>query len=143
MKLLDLKGALIQQFFKTKEGVDEIKISEVIASLGLKLQEDTSYFQNISDKPVHSHEPSKAFAKFMSGNRSLLLIEEEEEPFKKIIIYGAIRSGKQVISVNLTDDSGPQISSLLNVKEALKQALAINDEICYSIFTENKSLLKL
>lgn len=134
MKLNDLKGALIQQFFHDREGIDEMKIADVITMLGEGLQEDVSFFDE-TEEPTRSHEPSKAFAKFASGKRAVLFIEEEE-PYKRVMIFGAMRSGKKVITVNLTNDGGVQAGSLGQVKEALHQAKALNDDVCFGIINE-------
>jgi hypothetical protein len=136
MKLNDLKGTLIQQFFHDHAGVDELNISQVIELMGESLKEDVSYFDETKE-PTRSHEPSKAFAKFAQGKRAALLIEEEE-PYKKTMIFGAMRSGKRVITINLTNDLGVQPGSLGQIKEALHQAKALSDDVCFSIINEDR-----
>jgi len=145
MKLEELKVALIQQFFKSCDnGITQDAVSAVFESLGKKLNSDVT---QLSEQPTEveesehhsgsSCEPSKAFRKFVDGRRALLTINEDNSG-KKMALFAAIRVGTEVMYSDLTTESREEVKGDLTViKQALRQAKNINDDIYFNIQTDD------
>lgn len=140
MKLDELKIALIQQFFKSSDdGIEQSMLSEVFESLAKSLNVDLKNLpeQNLTeDNDLNSGvscEPSKAFRKFTEGRRALLSINEDNGN-KKMAIFAALRVGTEIIYRDLTEESQEdKKGNLASIKQALKQAKNINDDIYFNI----------
>ncbi len=125
MKLSELKTALIEQFFSEQVGVTVNQLDPIVEALGLKLNESLSDLGEGSQ----TQEPSKALSKFIAGKRTLLTIREDDN-----ILFAAARCGKRIAYVNLTEAGAPQIDgNMASVKQALKQAKALNDDVFFHI----------
>lgn len=132
MRLEDLKATLMDRFFKDRQGRSVDELGTIFSELsGSKLAENFS-FKDSSE----SQEPSKALNKFTDGKSSLLAILEKED-FKTNALFAATRKGKSVSYIDLTAKEPKVLTGTLKeVKAALNQAKAINDDAYFSIKTE-------
>lgn len=146
MRLEDLKLALIEQFFKnSKNGVDKDKISEVLVSLRCNIKnnkeqtaDDVLFLERVGPT---SSDPTKAFALFIKGRESTLSIMEEDG-IKVRSIFAAARIGKDIYFANLTESPFIQKKgNLAAIKQALRQAKNINDEVYFSIVHDGEKKL--
>jgi hypothetical protein len=142
LKLVDLKTTLIERFFsENSNGISNIKAADMYTVLGTFLNED---LEGLSVEELGESEKvsgtsldvSKAFKKFTNGTRAVLGICEDIG-LEKMVMFAAIRSGTKVAFMDLTQDiPTPVHGDLKIVKEALKQAKQVNDEIYFSITNE-------
>lgn len=141
MKLDELKVALIKQFFKSSDsGVDQDRVKEVFESMAKRLDTDLSHLSEqdavTEDSEMHSgvsSEPSKAFRKFTEGRKALLTINEDDGS-KAMSLFAAFRVGTEIMICNLTNETIKEEKSNLNaVKQALRQAKNLNDDIYFQI----------
>jgi hypothetical protein len=140
VKLSEIKVALIDQFFsKHAAGVSNTEIDQVFEDLGKLLKRDLTDLTSdeiVTEAEGSSSDPSKAFKKFIDGKTALLSICEDDG-FKKMVIFAAARSGKSVVYEDLTlEERSPKKGDLSTIKNALRQAKKLNDEIYYTIRTE-------
>lgn len=139
MKLGEIKIAMIEQFFnKQTLGVPLNDVGAVFTSLAESLD-----VKHVPDAPEaesesgNSSDPSKAFKRFTEGRRAFLTINEEDG-FKKYAIFAAVRAGRRVIYEDLTvGDRSRKQGDLGTIKQALKQAKNLNDEVYFSITSED------
>lgn len=149
MRLEELKTALIEQFFKdTKNGVDKDKIYDILVSLRKHLgiedpaelteREAAPEIEFLEKDGSCSNDPTKAFAMFIKGRESTLSIFEEEG-IKIRSLFSAARVGKGIYYADLTVSPHKEVKGdLASVKQALKQAKNLNDEVYFSIVHDGK-----
>ena len=143
MKLAEIKTALIDQFFsKQSPGIDRTQIEPIFVNLGKTLKVDLSELASDDATVVteseqgSSSDPSKAFKRFTDGRRALLSINEDDG-FKKLAIFAAVRVGKSVVYENLTaDERTHKKGDLAAIKQALRQAKNLNDDVYFTIKSE-------
>ena len=143
MKLAEIKTALVSQFFKSSDnGIPQLEVSAVFESLSKHLDADlTSLAEQEVEQELNasgnSSDPSKAFKRFTDGRRALLTINEDDGQSSRAI-FAAIRVGTKVMYSNLTTDPRvEQKGNLASVKQALKQAKNINEDIYFKIQNDN------
>lgn len=142
MKLAEIKIALIDQFFsKQAAGVERTELDTIFVSLGKGLNADLSELASNADTIIEAEEgsssdPSKAFKRFTDGRRALLSINEDDG-FKKMAIFVAVRVGKDVIYEDLTvAERVAKRGDLTAIKHALRQAKNLNDDVYFTIKSE-------
>jgi len=125
---------MIQRFFKSTNGLGDDRLDEILGSLGTAITEEIDSFLTVGSS--ESHEASKAFSRFISGDRAFLTVCEEEG-HKNKIFFAALRSGKKISYVDLSDgEIKVELGTFAQIKEALKQAQALNDDIFFEIAVE-------
>lgn len=143
MRLEELKIALIDQFFsKQSAGVNRNDIEPTFVGLGKFLKADLTELAS-SDATVvleaeqgSSNDPSKAFKRFTEGRKALLSICEDDG-IKKMVIFAAVRIGKNVVYEDLTVDNRViKSGDLASIKSALRQAKNLNEDIYFTIKSE-------
>jgi hypothetical protein len=141
MKLNEIKTALVDKFFsKQASGVSRTEIEPVFISLGKSLKADLT---DISEDAIvvesdqgSSSDPSKAFKRFTEGRTALLSICEDDG-FKKMVIFAAVRIGSGVVYEDLTvDDRVIKKGDLASIKSALRQAKNLNEDAYFNIKSE-------
>lgn len=149
MRLEELKNALIEQFFKdSKIGVDKDKIYDILVSLrkclgvpdpkDLSEREAAPEIKFLEKEGSHSNDSTKAFAAFIKGRESTLSIIEEDG-IKLRSIFTAARVGKNIYYVDLTDkEYEEKKGDLATIKQALRQAKKINDDVYFSIVHDER-----
>ena len=136
MKLIDLKAALVEYFFKPEDlGVNDDQVVAVVNKMAARLNIDVEDML-AADLRVHGNlsDPSKAFKKFTEERRALLVITDEDDR----AIFVALRSGNEIWYKNLTVKAGAELrGSLLIIKTALRQGKNRNDDINFNIQNES------
>lgn len=143
MKLNEIKTALVDKFFsKQASGVSRTEIEPVFISLGKSLKADLTDISTTEDDVVveseqgSSSDPSKAFKRFTEGRTALLSICEDDG-FKKMVIFAAVRIGSGVVYEDLTvDDRVIKKGDLASIKSALRQAKNLNEDAYFNIKNE-------
>ena len=143
MKLSEIKTALVDKFFsKQAAGVSRIEIEPVFIDLGKFLKADlTELATNDATVVVEleqgsSSDPSKAFKRFTEGRTALLSICEDDG-FKKMVIFAAVRIGSNVVYEDLTvDERVLKKGDLASIKSALRQAKNLNEDAYFNIKSE-------
>jgi 6-phosphogluconolactonase (cycloisomerase 2 family) len=139
MKLSEIKIALIDQFFAVNcNGIVGEALNKIIATLSKDINVPLSEQQvNVICAGANtSNEPSKAFKRFTEGDSSLLTISDSNGT-----LYAAVRDGKTIKVANLTTDPiSEELSGFATVKQALKQAKLIDEDIIFSITTDFKKV---
>lgn len=136
MKLHEIKHNLIGQFFsKQSAGIDQRDIDPVYEQLSV-LTGLSSKVSLLESEEGVSSDPSKAFKRFTEGRKATLTICEEDG-LKKMAIFAAVRYGKVVAIEDLTlEDHTPKIGDLSDIKNALRHAKNLNDDVFFSIKNE-------
>ena len=121
---------MLDRFFKDRQGKSADELTRIFEQLsGAKATFSVK-------EATESQEPSKALNKFTDGKSSYLAILEQEE-FKTLALFAASRKGKVVTYIDLTSlTPEAKTGTLKEVKAALNQAKAINDDAYFSIKTE-------
>src|ERR1035437_5213384 len=104
MKLNEIKLALVDKFFsKQANGISKSEINSVFIGLGNFLQSDLTALVSNDDSIViesesegSSSDPSKGCTRFTEGRAALLSICEDDG-FKKMVIFAAVRVGISVV----------------------------------------------
>jgi len=143
MKLSELKTALVDKFFsKQANGINKTKIDPVFVELGKFLSADLHDLTSSDDSIVveseqgSSSDPSKAFKRFTEGRTTLLSICEDDG-FKKMVIFAAVRVGTNVVYEDLTiDERVMKKGDLASIKSALRQAKNLNEDAYFHIKSE-------
>lgn len=143
MKLSEIKTALVDKFFsKQATGVNRADIEPVFVGLGSFLKTDLTELASndatvvIESEQGSSSDPSKAFKRFTEGRTALLSICEDDG-FKKMVIFAAVRVGKNVAYEDLTvDDRVLKKGDLASIKGALRQAKNLNEDVYFNIKSE-------
>jgi hypothetical protein len=115
---------------------------ETFISLGKLLDEDVGgltgddLIEDTERVSGTSLDVSKAFKKFTNGDRAILGVCEDIG-IEKMVLFAALRAGRKVAYVDLTKETIElKQGDLKLIKEALKQAKQVNDEIYFSITNE-------
>lgn len=144
MKLSEIKTALVDKFFsKQAAGVNRTEIEPIFTNLGKFLNADLSDINAELDDDIvvesdqgSSNDPSKAFKRFTEGRTALLSICEDDG-FKKMVIFAAVRIGTNVVYEDLTvDERVMKKGDLASVKSALRQAKNLNEYAYFNIKNE-------
>jgi hypothetical protein len=142
MKLNEIKTALVDKFFsKQASGVSRTEIEPVFISLGKSLKADLTDISTedaivVESEQGSSSDPSKAFKRFTEGRTALLSICEDDG-FKKMVIFAAVRIGSGVVYEDLTvDDRVIKKGDLASIKSALRQAKNLNEDAYFNIKSE-------
>jgi hypothetical protein len=141
MKLSEIKTALVDKFFsKQAAGVNKTEIEPVFVGLGnffsVDLTDLTSNNIVIESEQGSSNDPSKAFKRFTEGRTALLSICEDDG-FKKMVIFAAVRIGTKIVYEDLTVDARVmKKGDLASIKSAIRQAKNLNDEAYFHIKNE-------
>lgn len=143
MKLSEIKTALVDKFFsKQAAGINRSEIEPIFANLGKFLNADVTDLNAELDDVViesdqgSSNDPSKAFKRFTEGRTALLSICEDDG-FKKMVIFAAVRIGTNVVYEDLTvDERVMKKGDLASVKSALRQAKNLNEYAYFNIKNE-------
>lgn len=137
MRLAEIKVGLVDKFFTdAANGVSGDQLDAIFESIGktvgLELTADTltSLSQNNTNQ---SGDPSKAFKRFTEGRIALLTVMEEDGSHSNAI-FAAVRYGKTVKIADLTvSPLAEKNGDLAAVKNALRQAKNLNEDIFYNI----------
>ena len=142
MKLIEIKTALVDKFFsKQAVGVSKTEIDPVFMNLGKFLKADLTELAINDDAIVESEQgsssdPSKAFKRFTEGRTAMLSICEDDG-FKKIVIFAAVRVGSGIEYEDLTvDERVTKRGDLASIKTALRQAKNLNEDAYFTIKSE-------
>lgn len=142
MKLIEIKTALVDKFFsKQAVGVSKTEIDPVFMNLGKFLKADLTELAINDDAIVESEQgsssdPSKAFKRFTEGRTAMLSICEDDG-FKKIVIFAAVRVGSGIVYEDLTvDERVTKRGDLASIKTALRQAKNLNEDAYFTIKSE-------
>lgn len=142
MKLNEIKFALIDKFFsKEAVGVKKSEIEPVFLKLGEFLKSDlsklTSNDTTIISESGSSNDPSKGFKRFTEGRTALLSICEDDG-FNKMAIFAAVRIGTKVAYEDLTTEERViKLGDLSVIKNALRQAKNLNEDVSFNIKSED------
>lgn len=134
MKLAELKTSLVEQFFTpASSGLPTELLSEIYQDLKNKL--GSELIVESTSPGIHSNEPSKAFAQFTKDRESVVAIIEEDG-MKKKALFAAAKRGTQIAYMTLTQE-GREVKKgdLKTIKDALRQAKNLNDEIDFHVIT--------
>jgi hypothetical protein len=135
MKLAEIKVALIEQFFAVNSnGVNGEDLNNIIIALGksVSIQLTEQKVIQVYANANQSNDPSKAFKRFTEGDSSLLTIADTRGT-----LFTAIRDGKTIKVANLTTDPiSEDVGNFGIVKQALKQAKIIDEDIIFAITTD-------
>ena len=143
MKLNEIKTALVDKFFsKQASGVSKTEIDPIFISLGKFLKTDLTELASTDEAIVveseqgSSSDPSKAFKRFTEGRTALLSICEDDG-FKKMVIFAAVRIGSGIVYEDLTvDDRVIKKGDLASIKSALRQSKNLNEDAYFTIKSE-------
>jgi hypothetical protein len=144
MKLSEIKTALVDKFFsKQANGVSRTEIEPVFIDLGKSLKSDLTELANndattvvIESEQGSSSDPSKAFKRFTEGRNALLSICEDDG-FKKMVIFAAVRVGTGIVYEDLTvAERVIKKGDLASIKSALRQAKNLNEDAYFNIKSE-------
>lgn len=143
MKLNEIKTALVDKFFsKQASGVSKTEIDPIFISLGKFLKTDLTELASTDEAIVveseqgSSSDPSKAFKRFTEGRTALLSICEDDG-FKKMVIFAAVRIGSGIVYEDLTvDDRVIKKGDLASIKSALRQSKNLNEDSYFTIKNE-------
>lgn len=134
MKLAELKTMLVEQFFTEASGGLNIEnLPQVYQELRAVLG-DSKLSESVITG-THSNEPSKAFARF-TKDRDAVIVILEEDGLQKKALFAAAKRGTQISYVTLTQE-GYEVKkgNMKIVKDALRQAKNLNDEVDFIITT--------
>lgn len=134
MRLCDLKSTLVEQFFtESSSGQTADKLPEIFQELRNVLG-DTKLLESLSTG-THSNEPSKAFGRFTRDRDSVVAIIEEDG-LQKRALFAAAKRGTQISYATLTTENIEfKKGNMKIVKDALRQAKNLNDEVDFHIIT--------
>lgn len=142
MKLIEIKSALVDKFFsKQAVGVNKTEIDPVFVNLGSFLKSDLSEMatddgSTIESEQGSSNDPSKAFKRFTEGRTAMLSICEDDG-FKKMVIFAAVRVGTAVVYEDLTGQERViKKGNLASIKSAIRQAKNLNEDAYFTIKSE-------
>lgn len=135
MKLAELKTSLVEQFFTTaSSGLPIENLSGVYEALRKKFNCEKIVLESEFSSEIHSNEPSKAFAQFTKDRESLIIIIEEDG-MKKKALFAAAKYGTQIAYTSLIKEQEVKTGDLKIIKDALRQAKNLNDEVDFHIIT--------
>ena len=109
--------------------------------MSVKLKADLTELAINDDAIVESEQgsssdPSKAFKRFTEGRTAMLSICEDDG-FKKIVIFAAVRVGSGIVYEDLTvDERVTKRGDLASIKTALRQAKNLNEDAYFTIKSE-------
>lgn len=136
MRLDELKTGLIKQFFKSEvQGVHRDSLLPYVQALREQLTPTSTVALSakLSEDGSNSNDPTKAFGMFVKGREAVLSIMADSG-IQQRSIYTAARIGRSVSAVNLSEGDGVvECTDLAGIKQALKQARAIDDEIYFNV----------
>ena len=136
MKLAEIKVGIIEQFFTDiAVSVSQDQLYPIFESIGktVGLDLNDEKLTILFHASNQSSDPSKAFKRFTEGRTALLTIMEEDG-VNKNAIFAAVRSGKTVKIADLTvTPIAEKSGNLAAVKNALRQAKNLDDEIFFNI----------
>lgn len=138
MKLADVKLSLVESFFNpSSEGILVETVDEVIVKLKSKLSRSVKAKLSEHLDEVSSSDVTKAFGAFARlGDETVLTVVDDDT---KRALFAAVRRGKQVVSVDLTEtEREPKTCDLKLIKEVLKQAKSQNEDVYFTITTGTK-----
>lgn len=140
MKLSEIKTALVDKFFsKQASGVNRVDMDPVFERVASFIKADLTFLSTdslVESEQGSSSEPSKAFKRFTEGRTAVLSICEDDG-FKKMVIFAAVRNGSTIVYEDLTVEGElTKFGDLATIKSALRQAKNLNDDVYFSIKSE-------